>query len=182
MTRSNRTLNRVILALLGLIALSGAAALALPWLDVPTPFLASGDAVVQGLGEPTVLWIGVGAAAVIVALSIAWIATRGRGHTTAAWEDDALRIDGRVVEDMLQTGLAANADVLGVSATPYRLRGARILGVRVICRRRTAVPLLLQDLRRAVAELDATFGTPLPLVIHVSGGTRSRFRSATAIH
>lgn len=182
MTRSNRTLNRLILALLGLVSLAAAAALVATWFDIPgvAALVPTADALARALGDPTTLWIAAAAAAVAAVLAIAWIATRGRGRTSAAWETDTLRVDGRVVEDVLQARLAANPDVLGVSATPYRLRGSRVIGVRVVCRRRAAMPLLLQDLRRAVDELDTTLGTPLPLLVHLSSGARSRLRAATA--
>lgn len=173
MTSSNRLLNRVILLLVGATALGAAGLLVLPLLP------ASADGV-RGAVEPIVAWLAVdsagwwiaGAAAAIAALSIAWIASRGRGRTSEAVSTDGIVVDDTVVAGILRRGLASDPDVLGVSAHAFRRSGGVVL-VHVETRSRANLTALLARVRSAVADADRTIGLAVPLVIHLTTGVRT---------
>lgn len=172
MTRSNRMLNRVILLVLGLIALGAAGALALPLLT---------ESVVSfrlPAIRPTATLDGIIAAAavVVIVLSVAWIVTRGRGRTRVAL-DGELSVDARVADELIREELSHEPDVISASAGAFRVRGAAVLRVRVEARRSADLRRLTDAVRSAVDQLDLALGTPpdarLPVVVHVSSGFRA---------
>lgn len=175
MTRSNRVLNRILLLILGLLALAGAATLALPLL----PRTLNGIRMPQlTLGAPTVLGeqLTVVIAVVVIALALTWILTRGRGRTGSALGGegtDAVTIDVRVVEQLLRNALDGEPDLLATSVTGFRVRGRSVLRVRLSARRGTELRRLTDAARRAVDELDAAVGVELPILVHITSGLRA---------
>jgi hypothetical protein len=185
MTRSNRTLNRLVLALVALLALAGAAALAWPaaaraHLEVaglvvpPAPRLGL-DALLAGPDRLGVAGAAAAVALVALLLAVAWAASRGRGGTATVVDVDGVRIDIHAVRDLLQSSLGPTPAVVGVGATAHRLRGRTALRVTVLTRRHADLPALLDGVRTAIDDLDAALGARVPVVVRVRTGLRSSF-------
>lgn len=172
MTRSNRIANRLILLLIGFVALGVAAALALPY--VPKSVLAYRlpELSLTATGD----WIVAVVALVIVVLSVAWIVTRGRGRTRTAI-DGELSMDARVVDDLLTDALSDEPDVVAVSAAAYRVRGRTVLRVRVDARRGADLRRLTDAVHRSIDQLDEAIGADqeqrLPVFTHITSGLRA---------
>jgi len=175
MTRSNRLLNRVILALVGLVLIVAAAWVAnryYPVIDISPISAPSGRN----------LWIVAGIALGVVILSLAWILTRGRGRTgaivTATDDTGSVSIDARVAADLISHDLAALADVVSVSSTAFRT-GARstptALELRVVTRRSADLPTVVTTVTRSVEQFDTALETRLPVLLHVASGVRASF-------
>jgi hypothetical protein len=183
MSRSNRTLNRVLLVLVAALWLGLAAAVALvawpdrlgelagavgltvdvPQLSVPT--------------TPLALQIVVAAAAVLVVLALVWTLTRGRGGTPTAYREEAAEVSIGAVRDIVRDRLEHHPDVLGLRIDASRLRGGTILLVKAEVRRAADLARLRRDLDAALADLDEILGAELPILIHLTDGIRSRLQA-----
>jgi hypothetical protein len=180
MTRSNRTLNRVLLALIGLGLLVGAVLAARPVLDplLPEPVLS-----VLDLGTPpqdpdtTQLWIAAAACALIIVIALAWVLTRGRGRTRTAVVRPGDEIDAKVLTALATDALRTQHDVLHVASAGYRLRGARVVRVQVEVRPGADLGRLVPAVDEAMAVMQRRLGLELPVVAQLSaGGDRTRSR------
>lgn len=186
MTRSNRLLNRILLIVLGLVAIAGGAVLALPaasaafgdalpWVtQVSDATRLAGDEDEGGLG-PIVLWSAVAAAAVLIVLSLVWILTRGRGRTSSAYNADAVGVDVKVVDQIMTDALRPASDVVSVSTSGHRVRGTTALRVRVNVRPGADLQRVRSAVDAAIAHLDTTLGASLPMLIHITTGLRASF-------
>ena len=170
MTSTNRLLNRVILAVLAIAALAGAAYIAnrtYPVLAIPT---------VTEL-DTTTLWIVAAGSLLVVVLALAVIITRGRGHSRVAVshqaDDGAASIDARVVADLITDDLALVPDVTGVTTRAFRVGGGRALELRVSVRRSSDLRVVVDAVDRAVAELDDVLEERVPILLHVVSGVRA---------
>jgi hypothetical protein len=182
MTRSNRTLNRVLLALTGLLALAVGLALVAPALAgvaaLRDPVTAVREAV-RGAGvalaEPSTAALAGGAGLLVAVLAIVWIATRGRGGTAIADADaDAdVEITIGAVRDVLAAGLRPVPAVIAVRADAHRLRGRTVVTVTLSTRRRADLTQILARTREALVALDRAMGVNLPVVVRIRSGWRS---------
>lgn len=173
MTRSNRTLNRILLALVGLGLLAAAAVLIVGLL--PAAGIEPGvEIAIPRAIEAPVLWTVAVGAAVLALLALAWILTRGRGGTRTAVTRGDLAIDVHVVEELLRDALSSDPDVVAVSASGHRLRGSTAVRLRIDARRGADLVRLRDRLRRAVDDLDGALGTRIPLLVHITTGLRVR--------
>jgi hypothetical protein len=171
-TRSNRTLNRALIALVGLVLIAAGALVAGPFLPIELPWL-------PGLSlappsDPVLTGIAVGSA-VVALLALLWVFSRGRGEQAVAYRADGISIDRHVVEDLVRDALAGNPDVVHVAAHAYRLRGALAVKVRIDVRKGSDLTGLVDSVRRHVADLDTVLGTQLPLLVHITSGIRASF-------
>ena len=169
MTRTNRLFNRIFLALIGLVLIAGAAWIAnraYPVLALPA---------LPGELSTTVLWITVAASAVVIVLSIVWIATRGRGRQNTVLyvggDDGTVSIDARVASDLISEDLSAVIDVSSVSATAFRVGRAPVLEVRVDTRRGADLRTVITSVSGSIDELDAVLEKRIPVVLHVRGSS-----------
>jgi len=172
MTRSNRFLNRLLLALVGLVLLGAAAYLAnnsypvIELAKIPTPTITS-------------LWVAAAVALVVVVLSLLWIFSRGRGRTRTVIrresEEGAASIETRVVSDLISEDLARLPDVVGVSAAAFRVGGDTALELRVTTRAGADLRIVVDSVERAVAQLDEVLETRIPVLLHVASGVRAGF-------
>lgn len=180
MTRTNRTLNRVLLAVVGLLAIGSGATLAVPAARGIDALHALRSAVLQWLAsagdavrEPAVaLPVALGGLAVAV-LAMLVIATRGRGGTAVADSDADVEITIGAVRDIVSARLASVPAVLAVRADAHRLRGRTVISLTLSTRRRADLAQILARTRDAAAALDAAVGTRLPLVVRIRSGWRS---------
>lgn len=189
MTRTNRFANRLILALIGLLALGAAATVALPYAATLgfTPFGAANPDAPFGItlpdaSQPAVLWSIAGAAVVIVLFALVWILTRGRGRTGTALNIEGASVDASAIQSVLRARLADAPDVVVVSASAHRRRGGPVVLVRVQARPGPDLGALRSAVRGAIDRLDEVIGTPLPLVVHLTSGVRSTWASARTTH
>ena len=172
MTRSNRLLNRLFIALVGLVLIAAALVVVAPALPELLPQAAI--PVVPELTDAILLGIAV-AAAVIVLLALIWVLTRGRGEQKTAYSGDGVSVDRHVVEALLRDSLAAQPDVVRVAAHAYRIRGSVALKLRVDVRKGAALAELASVLRRRIADLDTVLGVQAPVLVHLTSGVRSSF-------
>ncbi|MDH6180116.1 hypothetical protein M2152_000298 [Microbacteriaceae bacterium SG_E_30_P1] len=177
MTSSNRVINRMLLALVGLAALVAAAYVtvrAYPAL-IPTISIPALPAV-----EGAALWYLAGASGIVVALSIAWIVTRGRGSTHDVIHENTpfgvVEVDVRVVSDLVSAQLANRQDIVGVSVNAYRVRRAATLALTVTVRSGADIERVRDDVALAVAEVDTQLESRLPVVVHITGARIIRAR------
>lgn len=176
MTRTNRLLNRVVLALLGLTAAAAAVLLALPALaETGLPIAADVARATRfdGTLTQTQLIVGIAGAVVLIGLALAVLLTRGRGRTATAYRGDSVEFDVRVVREVLAAALAGEPDAVSVSASAYRVRRTTALRVRVDTRPGADLERLRTTLDGAIARLDETLGTPLPMLVHLTSGFRA---------
>jgi hypothetical protein len=180
MTRSNRTLNRVLLALTGLLALAVGLALVAPALAgvaaLRDPVTAVREAV-RGAGvalaEPSTAALAGGAGLLVAVLAIVWIATRGRGGTAIADAEADVEITIGAVRHVLAAGLRPVPAVIAVRADAHRLRGRTVVTVTLSTRRRADLTQILARTREALVALDRAMGVNLPVVVRIRSGWRS---------
>lgn len=185
MTRSNRVLNRLILILLGLLAVGAAVLLALPAVAatefgkglplLTQVFDASRVAGAEdggGLG-PVILSIVVAAAAVVIILSLVWILTRGRGRSASAYEHDSVSVDVKVVDQLMTDALRPVSDIVSVSTSGHRVRGTSVLRARVNVRPGADLQRVRAAIDSSVEHLDTTLGASVPMLVHITTGLRA---------
>lgn len=185
MTRTNRFANRVILALIGLLALGAATAVALPSaarLGFTPLDVMSGGIALPDVSQPVVLWAMAGGAILVVLFALAWILTRGRGRTSTALSREGATVDASAVQSVLRTRLAGSPDVVAVSVSAHERRGGPVVLVRVQARPGPDLGALRSSVRGAIDHLDRVIGTPVPLVVHLTSGVRSTFASTKSTH
>ena len=195
-------LNRILIALLGLmlIAVGGLLMLlaAVPavaswwhswspsvWNHVNQAFNATRF---PGRGESW-LWILVALALlVLIGLMVAWVAQQGKGRANLlAVEYDPgevpgdVRIGGGVAEQALKHALANRPDLAGATVTTYDVKGRPALKVRLLPRQGVAPHLLADEVYALVAALETVVGKKIPVLIHIGAGARTRFSRAERV-
>ncbi len=175
MTRSNRVLNRALLALAGLVLVAAGG-----WMLAPRAVDALGlRLVLPGYPRPdaTALWAAAAVFVVVAALAIGWAVTRGRGRTSrlivAPGEGGTVTIDARVASDLLGEALGADPDVVSVGATTFVVRGGSVLSVRVTARRGADLKRIVDSVGAAVGPLDELLERRIPVLLHVASGVRA---------
>lgn len=178
MTRSSRTGNRILLALIGLAALGLAGLVAAP-LVAPT-LEQWGVALPTWVAPPTEtstlgLIITLASCALVVVIAIAWIATRGRGRTRTALTsgDGSVQLDVHLVRDLIKAELSGNPDVTSVSAAAYRRRGTTALRLHVEARRGAELRRLVAGIETAFDRVVELIGERPPALVHISSGLRA---------
>ena len=179
MTRSNRFLNRALLALIGLGLLAVAAYIAnqsyplIELAQIPTPTIIG-------------LWVTAAVALVVVLLALLWIFSRGGGRTRTLIrrdsEEGAASIETRVVSDLIAEDLARLPDVLDVKAAAFRVRGQTALELRVTTRGGADLRLVVDSVERAVGQLDEVLETRIPVLLHVASGVRAGLARQQRVH
>jgi hypothetical protein len=178
MTRSNRTLNRIILFFLGLVAIVAGLVVGAGVLPAVRDALKSTVTLPRRVQVPSEsLWIVAVVCAVVIVLALLWIATRGRGGTSIAARetngDDQVTVNVALVRDVVDHELAGVRDVVGNRVDTYRVRGSRAARIRVAVRRGGDAVAALEAVDRALEQLDHTLGREIPVLVHLTGGTRS---------
>jgi hypothetical protein len=195
-------LNRILIALLGLMLIAVGALLmllaAVPavaswwhswspgvWNQVNQAFNATRF---PGRGESW-LWIVVALALlVLIGLMVAWVAQQGKGRANLlAFEYDPgevpgdVRIGGGVAEQALKHALANRPDLAGATVTTYDVKGSPALKVRLLPRQGVAPHLLADEVYALVAALEQVVGKRIPVLIHIGAGARTRFSRAERV-
>lgn len=177
MTSSNRFLNRLLLLVIGLLALVAAALVgwsAATGTDLPFAL--------PEQGTPLELGIVLAAAVVVVVFAVAWVLTRGRGRRRLAIDTPEVQVDAKAIEALLRSELSASPDIAGTSVQAYRVRRQQTLLVTVQARKHPDLTALTASVRQAIARTDAQLGATLPLVVHVTTGLRTAMAGQRATH
>jgi hypothetical protein len=184
-TRSNRTLNRIVLAVLGVIAIAvglaagyaayaryGATADSAGW-SVPVVDDAVATLRSVRLDDGT-LWTIVAVCAAVVVLALAWAASRGRGGSSVGvreeYDTGRVTVNVALLRDVVDAELADVRDVVRTRVDTYRVRGGRAARLRIVLRRGGDAVDVLAASDRAVETLDTVLGRRIPLLVHIVGG------------
>lgn len=187
MTKSNRTLNRIILLVLGLVSVIVGLAVGAGVLPAVRDAMPAGVALPRRVDVPaSALWIVAGACALVVVLALAWATTRGGGGTAVAVRertgDDGVTVNVALVRDLVEHELSGVRDVVGTRVDTYLVRRQRAARIRVSLRRGGDAVTVLGAVDRAVATLDRTLGRELPVLVHLTGGTRAALAKPARVH
>lgn len=202
MNNTPRTLNRILIGLLGvkllaigalLILLAAVPAAATWWQGWSAGVWAD----MRGLfertrfpgGQDSWLWLVLAVLLVLViALMVAWVAQQGKGRTgLLVVEEDPgevpghIRIGSGVAEQALRASLAGRPDLAGTSVATYEIRGEPALKIRVQPRPGVAPHILAAEVSALVEALDAVIGKRTPVLIQVRSGARSRLGRAERV-
>lgn len=202
MNSTPRTLNRILIGILGikllaigvlLILLASVPAAATWWHGWSTGAWANMRRLFERTRFPgrqdSWLWIVLVLLLVLViALMVAWIAQQGKGRTDllVAEEDPGevpgdVRIGSGVAEQALRAALADRPDLAGTTVAAYKVRGEPALKIRVQPRQGVAPHILAAEVSALVEALDAVIGKRTPVLIHLSSGARSRLGRAERV-
>lgn len=202
MNNTPRTLNRILIGLLGLKLLAiGVLLVALAAVPGAGAWWRSWSAgvwqPVRGLLESTRspgqqeswLWlVATFVLALVTALMVAWLAQQGKGRTglLIAEEDPGdvpgdVRIGSAVAEQCLRAALADRPDLAGATVVTYEFKGEPALKIKVHPRQGVAPHVLAADIAGLVDALDAVLGKRTPVLIHLAAGARTRFGRAERV-
>ena len=178
MTTTNRGLNRVLLFLIGLIAIivgvTVGAGVLQPVRDAIRPY---GTLPRQVDVPDTALWIIAGACAVVIILALVVVFTRGGGGTSVAVRertgDDQVTVNVALVRDVIDHELRDVHDVVSSRVDTYLVKKQRAARIRVHVRRGGDAVTVLDAVDHAVTTLDRTLGREVPVLVHLTGGTRT---------
>ncbi|MDR6638402.1 hypothetical protein [Paenarthrobacter nitroguajacolicus] len=193
MRRTNRALNRMLLAILGIILVGAGAALiaagTLPgvadaWAGIGANLtdqirnLAS----TAPLPEPARTWWLIAGIVVLLlgaGLSTAWLASQGGGRTPRLAEKSE-GADGRTVVDVglisaaVQEALSGNRNVLATSVSAWESRRGTALRLRMEARHGSSPRELADTAEQLVRQIDSWLGHPLPVLVRITSGARTR--------
>lgn len=202
MNNTPRTLNRILIGILGLkllviglllVLLATVPAVASWWQQWSAGVWGGMSQLLQrtaipGRGESWLWPVAALFLAAVIALMVAWVAQQGKGRSSLiVAEDDAegfpgnVRIGGGVAEQALRAALAERQDLAGATVATYEIRGEPALKVRLQPRQGVAPHLLAADVSALVEALDAVVGKRIPVLIHIGAGARSRFSRAERV-
>ncbi|PPF73516.1 hypothetical protein [Pseudoclavibacter sp. Z016] len=200
MNNTNRGLNRLLIATLGVLLLAiGAAAAIGAWLpgakDTWTPI---SEAVTTQVGSwlqqtpfpgTDFSWLMIAVVAVLligIILLLAFTLRQGQGRTGTIVHDRASKagptvVDVSVARDALSDSLGERDEFIATTVSAYEVRGTPALKVSASCRRgvspRDAADLVERDLQT----LDALLGRELPVLLQLTGGFRAQTQKPTRL-
>ncbi|NKX51613.1 hypothetical protein HER39_13765 [Arthrobacter deserti] len=195
MNQTPRALNRVVLAVLGLVlmlagglgvALAASGPVARWWQDATAAAGASIDRLLQATtlpGQPE-SWLWTAAALVLlvlIVLLLAWAALQGRGRLgTLAVDYDGggapgvVSLSSAVAEQALKAALQERPDILHVAVAAYEYRGVPGLRLRVLPRPGVAPQTVAGGIMDLVEAMDLVVGIDPPVVLSIGAGPRVR--------
>ena len=197
MSNTNRALNRILLALAGLVLLAAGAVTAAAGLvpDVAAGWAATGSFLADQArgalasaplpGQARSWWAVAGVAVLLLAagLSVAWLASQGGGRTPRlAQESDEDRgttaIDAGLVGAAVSEAVAGNRLVLGSNVSAWEGRSGTGLRLRLQARKGASPRELADTAEELVRGIDALLGHPVPVLVRITAGARSRVAAA----
>lgn len=204
MRATNRVINRVVLALAGLVLLAagvlligGAAHSAgvLPeWLDGPAAgasrvwaSAAESEVEIQGLGVlPLLLVVAAGAASVMALLLLVFLFTRRRGGSKDVLDvrrpDGRTAVDRNVADAVLTDPLKARPDVVSARTSAHRLKRTHAIELAVTVRPGASLSAVSAAAEEAIRAWDALLGSRVPIMLHLADRRwRDTFRARTRV-
>jgi len=187
MTTTNRGFNRVLLFLIGLISIIVGVTIGAGVLQPVRDALQQYVTLPEQVTVPdTALWIIAGVCAVVVVLALVVICTRGGGGTSVAVRertgDDQVTVNVALVRDVIAHELADVRDVVTTKVDTYLVKKQRAARIRVHVRRGGDAVTVLDAVDHAVTTLDHTLGRTVPVLVHLTGGTRTTLARTTRVH
>ena len=197
MRRTNRAVNRILLTIVGLALLGAGAALiaagTLPgaaetWQAIGSNLTDQARVLSTSAPLPDPVrswWLAAGVVALLLGagLSAAWLASQGGGRTPRlAEQSDGAR--GRTVVDVglitaaVQEALNGNRNVLASSVTAWESRNGTALRLRMQARKGTSPRELADTAEQLVQGIDAWLGHPMPVLVRITSGARTRVSSS----
>ncbi|RKR15536.1 hypothetical protein [Arthrobacter oryzae] len=193
MSQTNRVLNRILLALAGLVLLAAGTATAAAGIlpDIAAFWTAAGSSLMDRAGSllaaaplpgPARSWwavAGVAAPLLAAALSIAWVASQGGGRTPRV----ARETDGGLGTTVVETGLVSAAVkqaldgsplILGTTVSAWETRGKTGLRLQLQARQGASPREIADTADQLVRGIDALLGHPLPVLVRITSGTRTK--------
>lgn len=195
MNSTNRAANRLFLLIVGIVVIAlGAAAVVVgavgdirsAWSD-SAPAVA--DEVDRVLADPATAWVLYAVLAglvVIVVVLLVFVFRQGHGHTgriVITPQTDAGRtvIESAFAEQLLTSALSERPEFVSASVSTYAVRREPVLKVAVTARRGVSPTDVVDIVERAARDLDSLLGVQVPMLVHISGGFRSRVTPATRL-
>lgn len=198
MNNTNRALNRILVAVIGLLALLIGAGL----VAVGTvPAVRDGyQSIAPALHEDLTSWMGalplfdtglswywvflVALLVVIIVLLLVLIFRQGHGQEQTLVEEDPTPagrtiIDAVVAEQSIQDALDGHPELLASRVSTYSVHRTPVLKVSVTCRRGVSPRDVTQMIENTLTAFDAVFGREIPALIQISGGFRARLARTT---
>lgn len=191
MTTTNRGWNRIVLVLLGIAWLGAGAALvarqlwpdrlAEAWEAAPQAVSDGWTALTAQLGlelgtlDPAALRtvVLVAAASLVLVWAIGHAATRGKGRTHDAVDQDDVVVEAGAVEDVYRDALGTHPDVLHVKVTSWRHRGANAWRASVDVRDHARLDEVADRAAAAATATRARIGIDAPFVVHLTSSIRA---------
>lgn len=195
MNQTPRTLNRVVLAVFGLVLMAaGALVVALAVFEPVARWWQSATAEAgirlgQLLADTTLpgqraSWLWLVAAlglVVLILLLLAWAAQQGRGRLGTLEVDydgggapGVVSLGSAVAEQALKAALQERSDILHVAVGAYEYRGVPGLRLRVLPRPGVAPQAVAANVMELVEALDLVVGIDPPVVLSIGAGARAR--------
>lgn len=202
MNGTPRALNRVFLAVVGLlflaaggllVAVAAFPAAGLAWQHWARPAVGQlADLAAQTPlpgGGSSWIWVVVSLALVLViAAMVALVANQGKGRADILadeYDEDGAAgrvvISGNVAEQALRSALAERTDLLGSTVTTYEVQGRPGLRVRVLPRQGVSPTKISADVSALVQALDVVLGVQTPVLVSIGSGPRARFTRAERV-
>ncbi|MFJ4028675.1 hypothetical protein ACIPWF_14965 [Paenarthrobacter sp. NPDC089989] len=192
MRNTNRALNRLVLAVVGLLlVILGAAVFAaglLPsaattWTSTVSHVTEEARRLLESapLAGPLRSWWLVAGIAVLLfcaALCLAWISRQGGGHTPVMGRqsegtDGTTVIDSGLVSFAVQEALADHRQVLSTSVSAWESRRGTMLRLAIEARQGASPRELADTVEELVKEIDGWMGNPMPVLVRITSGGRS---------
>ncbi|ROR65539.1 hypothetical protein [Agrococcus jenensis] len=178
MSRSSRTLNRMLLALLGTAWLALGAVVVL-WHVRPDLVHAALSPLAATAAALDWTIVAAAAGAVLVLLAAVHGATRGRGRSGDAVADHGIAVDKHAVRDLYRLELGTMPDVLDVDVQPWwARRGRPAWRIALHVRHGARLDEVVERAATAAERTQQRLGAQVPILIHVSGGLRAAVASA----
>lgn len=186
MTTTNRGFNRVLLFLIGLISIIVGVVIGAGVLQPVRDALQQYVTLPTKVTVPdTALWIIAGVCAVIIVLALIIVFTRGGGGTSVAVRersgDDQVTVNVALVRDVIDHELAGVHDIVGSKVDTYLVKKTRAARIKVHVRRGGDAVTVLDAVDHALATLDRTLGRQIPVLVHLTGGTRTALAHTTRV-
>ncbi len=199
MNNTNRGVNRTVLLIVGLLLTAGGAAtiVARTWPEAGKAWSAAfttsietlqrldADSSVPGLAQAT--WLGIGIAAVLIAIVVVAVVvlTRlGGGSGGGILTSDsgremrnAIIIEQGFASDALTQTLERREEILSARVRARRVRGTDVMHVTVTPRKNTSPAEVATTVGALIANLETLVGRDLPALVSIKSGIRSRLAS-----
>lgn len=198
MNNTNRVLNRILIAVIGLLTLLIGASLVavatLPAIRDAYGSTAPGihDAVTGWLKTMPLFdtgsswgWVFVLALLVlIVILLLVFIFRQGHGRQGILLTDETTQagttvIDSNVAEQAIQDDLDGRHEFVASRVSTYQVRGTPVLKISVTCRRGVSPRDVTTMIEKTLTAFDTMLGRQIPALIQISGGMRARLSRTT---
>jgi len=198
MNNTNRALNRILVAVIGILTLLVGAALVaiatLPAIRAGYRNTAPGiHGVVTGWLKTIPLfdtgsswgWILLLALLVLITtLLLVFIFRQGHGHQDILLREDTTQagttvIDSNVAEQAIQDDLDGRPEFIASRVSTYQVRDTPVLKISVTCRRGVSPREVTTMIETTLVAFDALLGRQIPALIQISGGVRARLSRTT---